>query len=164
MYKITAELRKKLKKPLGKILKDADLRKIRKNGKKITAIGDRTAITFIKEGIFPDIYVYDCKEKRKRIHEKDLKILDMIPYEKIEIKNKRGTIQEEIWAVFEEAKKRKTKIRVSGEEDLLAIPAIIMLDGTVYYGQAGKGIIEVAITKKTKKDAEKILEQMKVIV
>lgn len=80
------------------------------------------------------------------------------------MKNRRGTIQEEIWAALEEAKKRKTKIRVSGEEDLLAIPSAIVLDGIMYYGQSGRGIVEVPITKKLKNDAKKMLEQMKVIV
>lgn len=65
MYKITAELRKKLKKPLGKILKERDLGKIGRNREKIIAVGDRTAITFIKEGIFP-IFTFMTAGKREK--------------------------------------------------------------------------------------------------
>lgn len=149
-----------LKKPLGRITQG----EIRKKTQKIIAVGDRTAISLIKSGILPDLLVYDGKEKRKKIRKTERALLDAVPFKTIRVRNGAGTIQEEVWAALAEAKSGRTKIFVEGEEDLITIPAIIVMDGILYYGQPNKGIVCVPITKKAKIHAKKILDQMKVIV
>ena len=163
MYKITQELKKILRKPLGIVLNESELWKLNMYGKKI-AVGDKTSLIFIKHGILPDVYIYDGKIMRKKISKKEKNILDSMLVKTIKIKNPPGMIQEDAWIAIEEAKKEKTKIFVEGEEDLLVLPAVILLEGTVYYGQPNKGVVAIHINKETKKVAKKILEQMKVVL
>jgi len=156
--KITAKLRKELKKPFGKVLG-----KIRKH-KKIITVGDYCSKKAFEENVIPDLIIYDGKIKRKSAPNTK-KALDKIERKTIEIENKAGTISDEAWIAIEIGLREKTKIRVKGEEDLLVIPCIDLAKEktAIYYGQPDKGIVEVIVTKQTKQKIKEIIEEMEVI-
>ncbi|MBI4226334.1 DUF359 domain-containing protein, partial [Candidatus Roizmanbacteria bacterium] len=57
--------------------------------------------------------------------------------------------------------KRKQLIIIKGEEDLLALPAILLapLHSLVLYGQIDLGVVIVEVTVKKKKEVEKLLKK-----
>lgn len=50
---------------------------------------------------------------------------------------------------------------VDGEEDLLALPAIVHapIGGVVYYGQPQQGLVEVMVTEEKKREVLALLKQ-----
>ena len=59
------------------------------------------------------------------------------------------------------AKRKKSLILVKGEEDLLALPAILFapLDAVVLYGQIDMGVVMVEVTEERKKEVKRILRK-----
>jgi len=162
MRKISSNLRRKLKKPLGKIAKQD---KIRTRGKIIT-VGDMASYELASRGSIPDLIIYDKKVRRKPVVKKISKFLDSIKCDTIFLRNPRGTISEEAWIAIEEGLKRKSKIVVSGEEDLLVLPAVMLAKNgsIVLYGQPGRGMVLIKINNKKKKQIKDLLDEMEVIV
>lgn len=159
-YILTAEARRLLKKPLVRPKKALPKRV---NGRLIT-IGDACSYNFIKQGIIPDLIVYDCKEKRRRAAAEKLNAIGRVKCDEITVKNPRSTIQDEAWVAIELGMHRRTKIKVIGEEDLLAVPAILLAPekASVCYGQPNNGIVIIESNKKTKTKVQKILAKMEV--
>jgi len=65
------------------------------------------------------------------------------------------------WASHPE---EKLVLAISGEEDLLALPAIAYapVGAVVYYGQPGKGVVEVVITAEKRNQAIALLTKFSV--
>jgi hypothetical protein len=53
---------------------------------------------------------------------------------------------------------------VSGEEDLLTLPAVLLAKNgsRVFYGQPGKGMVLIEVNAKTKKKVKKLVDEMEV--
>jgi len=158
--RITPELRKELKKPFGKI------RRIKKNEqfKKLVAVGDTAAYAFIKQGITPHLIIYDGKELRKKASKESQNAIKGVKADIIEVNNPAGTIQEEVWTAVYFGLKKRTKIRVRGEEDLLVIPVVKMAKKgtTVCYGQPRKGLVFLEVTETAKNRIDKLINRMEV--
>jgi len=159
--KLSEELRKKLKAPLGKLVKNKDLEKFfrslkiekEKKKMKIIAVGDVTGKKAIEAGIIPDLWIYDGKEMRKKVRWK-------IPLPTHYAKNPRGKITESLQAAIDAASKEKSsRIFVDGEEDLATLYCLLKLKGLVLYGQPGKGIVAVKPSKKTLQKIKSILNE-----
>ncbi len=157
MKRITDDLRKELKKPLGKIyreLKDMDLR-----ADSTVTVGDRVTQDFIKSGEIPRMAVVDGMIERKRTN---------IKFEgfqkKIKVANKRSTISDDAIDAIKEAfqKDLKTIIEVDGEEDLLTLAVIkeAPIGYKVIYGQPREGAVLVEVTDKEKKKVIDIISRM----
>ena len=163
MRKIDNRLRSKLKKPLGKVYKN--ISGFRKKGK-IIAVGDIASYELIKNKIRPDLIIYDKKVKRKPVSKKVKNLLDSVRCDVFCLKNPRGRIEEEAWIVIEEALKRKSKIVVSGEEDLLVLPSTMLAKNgsIVFYGQPNKGIVLIRVNDKSKRKIKRLVDEMEVVV
>jgi hypothetical protein len=78
--------------------------------------------------------------------------------------NSPGTITKEAWLAVKEAIEGKQSIRivVDGEEDLLALVALLHapLNGLIVYGQPREGIVAIKVTQQKKREARRILEAM----
>ncbi len=166
MLKLTEELRRELKKPYGKVFLYA------KNVRKPDAcVGDVVSYTFLSAKLFPKIIVFDGKSERKPFNKiKELEDLSS-DYIKIKAKNPSSTITINVIEKIEEAinlieKGNKVKIFVEGEEDLTLMPLLcaLKLGSTVVYGQPGKGIVEVEVTREKKLLILYLLEQMEKVV
>jgi uncharacterized protein (UPF0218 family) len=161
LYKIDEKLRNELKKPLGNLIEDSavDLEIVQLRSKVIISVGDRTTERFKENGIKPKIEIVDGKEKRQSriLPEDDIDI-------KISVKNPQGTITDDSIEAIKCAIniKKRTRIIVEGEEDLLAIPCIINSKNgwVIAYGQPNEGMVLVKIEDKIRNLAKSYLNRM----
>lgn len=164
LFKLPQNLRPKLRKPLGKLFKNEDVNKIRKELELtnfVVTVGDATTERIHELGVKPKIQVVDLKEKRMK------RVEPIANYDKlICTKNPAGNISEESLKVIKQAIKSEKSVRilVDGEEDLLALPLIALLpdNALLAYGQPSKGLVIVSISEGKRKMAKDILKQMKI--
>jgi uncharacterized protein (UPF0218 family) len=165
--KINKYLRRRLKEPLGNLLSGSQkeinqqLKKlILTKPKKIICVGDAVSRRFTKLGLPTSIKVIDNKEMRRKVKPFIYKTETVF-----KVKNSKGTIDLAAWQALKDAlKKDDALIIVDGEEDLLALPAIISApEGSlIFYGQPKKGIVSIKVNKKKKNEAKEILNMMKI--
>jgi len=165
-------LREELRKPLGKIFKNEKslLRCIdpacRQAGTSkhvlIIAIGDIIVDSLLKSGIDPDVKIIDFRSRRKRT---DLFVKLKHIQKGPSLYNNPGTINFKTAEIIKEKiklalyKKQRSWIVIEGEEDLLALPAILYapLNSLVLYGHWQLGIIVVEVDEKMKDKVKNIL-------
>lgn len=168
-YRLTPELRKKLKKPIGALIRGSlneTMRKLKdlvekENPPMIISVGDSVSKNLARNNMFPKLCIVDNKVMRKRIQPIALKA-DKTLY----VKNPSATITGEALATIQEALEhtRRVKIVVDGEEDLLAIAAVLYApeNSFVVYGQPLEGIVVVKVTQQKKKEVTKVLKAMEI--
>lgn len=168
-YRLTDELRTKLKKPLGRLIRgqpNETMKRLsnvidREKPAKILAIGDTVTLSMAKHGVSADVYVVDNKVMRKPISPVSLETGDVV-----HVRNPPGTITPEAWEAIQKAAKQSSiiKIVVEGEEDLLTLPAIIHApEGSiVVYGQPNVGIVLVRVTARKKRETRALVEALTV--
>ena len=160
---LTEELRGKLKAPLGMVIHQGPnlieevKRLLDSNPPRIIAIGDATSRTLSKLRV--DVRVVDGREMRRptAIEEPTVRHL-------FKVRNPPGAIEEEAWnAVKEAIAEGDALVIVDGEEDLLALPAILEAPckSLVFYGQPHVGIVVVDVDERAKEKAERLLKSMK---
>lgn len=79
------------------------------------------------------------------------------------VRNPAGVITQEAWDTIKEAlRQREAVIFVDGEEDLLAIPAIIESpeNSFIAYGQPSEGLVVVTSTAATKAEVKQMVDRM----
>lgn len=157
------ELRGSMRIPLGIIMKNEHetLQHITKtNPAVVITVGDIVTASLKKKGFIPDITITDGKSRRANLS--DEKSKKMRTYY-----NAPGTIQNTAVVGFKQKlttflnKFQKTALVIKGEEDLLALPAILLapLGAFVLYGQFNQGIVITEVTEDTKKLVKKLLLQ-----
>lgn len=165
---LTPGLRRKLKKPLG-ILLHGSLEDIihvlttlieKEQPTKIVAVGDQVSQDLTNYHLMPDVLIVD-----NRIMRKEIRPISATADQIISVKNLPGTISDEAWLATKAAmaNKRRTKIVVDGEEDLLTLVAVLTApeNSLVIYGQPQKGVVAVKATSKMKEKVKEIVEAMK---
>ncbi len=163
-YRLPEEMRAELAKPLGRLFKPADisaqsfLDALDKSSFVVT-VGDRVTETVARLGRTPDVQIVDSLENRKPRQLPDVSFVTGF-----QVKNPPGGISPaavDIIRLAMEAEK-PARLLVDGEEDLLAIPAIILApDGTsLFYGQPGKGIVLVKADAAAKQRSRALLSRM----
>lgn len=151
--------------PIGKVA--TDMQDVIDNyGRKtlFLAIGDVVATSLLQLGRQADVSVIDGKTRRQAFIPVGIFSSET---ERHAANNKAGTIERKAVKVVHTAiqaylhTQRKQLITVAGEEDLLAIPAILLapLRAIVLYGQFGKGIVVGEVTEETKKTAYDLLRK-----
>lgn len=167
---LTPRLRQELKNPLGTLLKgppEQTMKRftelvLKEKPKYIISVGDIVSQNMLKHGIQPQIIIVDNKVMR----EKSEPIKTTVG-KKVSVKNPAGTLAPETWAVINRALEHKqpTQVLVDGEEDLLALVAVLEApEGSfVVYGQPHEGVVAVAVDKKTKERVQKIVDSMESI-
>ena len=161
-------LRPVLQKPLGMIFKDEKSLLQCINTSKhimIIAVGDIIVDSLLKTGIDPDVKIIDFKSRRKKRTDLFAKLQHV--QKGPSLINKPGTINLKTAEVIGEKiklslnKKTKSWIIVEGEEDLLALPAILFapLNSLVLYGHWQHGIIAVAVDEEIKNKVRKIIKK-----
>ena len=149
---MTNELRKTLGKSLGLPIfgnKAAVAKKFEKQRKKFTKI--ITVGDYCSSALASDVKIFDGKTQRNKQFSLQ-KYSFLFP-------NPPASINRRAWHVLEEAINQNKNVYVKGEEDLLAIPAILLSEpGTaVIYGIPEKGICLIEGSDEIKKNIEKIL-------
>ncbi|MCK4498127.1 GTP-dependent dephospho-CoA kinase family protein [Candidatus Bathyarchaeota archaeon] len=167
MRRLTPQQRKKLKKPLGLLYKASSGSTIEALNKLIheethttlVSVGDYITEYLFNHNIKPDLFIVDDRIMRKQIPpiKADADVV-------IKVKNPPGTITDQAWSAIEKASNscRRTKIHVDGEEDLLALVAILTvpLNSIVLYGQPLQGVVVVRVTTEIRERVERIVEAM----
>ncbi|OGG03128.1 hypothetical protein A2W14_04645 [Candidatus Gottesmanbacteria bacterium RBG_16_37_8] len=181
--KIDEKLRQKLKKPLGILIGgEADiikemLKKILQNNQNnlIISVGDEITGYLNKLGEQADISIVDFYINRIKIHENltDLKFARKFLEAKytdkvINTVNPAGNITSQavkavkrgLTALIKDGRKRV--IIVEGEEDLIALPAILLapLNTLVLYGQPDEGVVAVEVTEEKKREIVEMIDKI----
>lgn len=168
MLILKKDMRSEFKKPIGTLYPSVSHAKdsIESKGDKslLISIGDVTTRRMLEEGIIPDLGIVDNMiEREPSKHE--------ICYDNVTLKTKNppGTITDQLWKTIKEGFSLVEKagynvlIIVEGEEDLSAIPCIVMAPAgsLIFYGQPGEGVVlcEVDKTKEKAQDLIKKLEE-----
>jgi len=160
-------LRPTLQKPLGLVFKE--VYKVIKfikfiNPMRIIAVGDIIADCLLKSNIDPDVKIIDFRSRRQPIINPKSKTQIS---NQIQNPNKPGTINLKTAEIIKEKiklalyKNQKSWITVNGEEDLLALPAILFapLNSLVLYGHWQLGIIAIKVDEKIKNKVKNIINK-----
>lgn len=127
---------------------------------KIVTVGDIVSQDLACNFLQPDILIVDNRVMRKAISP-----ISATAGQILAVKNPPGTITDQAWEAVMEATKgsQRAKIVVDGEEDLLALPAIIgSPDGSlVLYGQPYEGVVVIEVTEAMKRRVREIVNAMK---
>ncbi|MCX8188848.1 MAG: GTP-dependent dephospho-CoA kinase family protein [Nitrososphaeria archaeon] len=161
---LNENLAQELKKPLGLLIKNDSYKVQRvlsriRDCKLLVSVGDATLDFLLSINIVPDIQIVDIKEKRLPRNVPK-------PAHKVEfhVSNPRGCITEESIEAFKASlcSNKPVRILVDGEEDLLALVAIIFSPkgSCVLYGQPDEGLVIVDVEERVKEFCEKIFSSM----
>ena len=158
-------LRPELGKPMGTVLiGDAIGSSIEAHRKDvIVTAGDITTKTLLTAGVIPSLSIVDFQVERKPYPELYGRFAALNIF-RILVPSGPGFIAKEAIVVIQKWSlhpEEKIVLAVSGEEDLLALPAVAYgpIGAVVYYGQPGKGLVEVIITPEKQSEAKKLLNK-----
>jgi uncharacterized protein (UPF0218 family) len=166
-YTLTSELRWKLKKPIGTLIRGSftetmnELKDMaaREKPTVIISVGDTVSKNLAQSHILPRLSIVDNKCMRRSIQP-----ITLATEKIIQVRNPRGTITEEAIAAIQEGLKGdgRVKIAVLGEEDLLALIAVLYApeNAFVVYGQPYEGVVVVKVTPEKRAEIAGILEDM----
>jgi len=157
------ELKERVRKPLGRLIHGTSgetssilIDELRKVSGKIIAVGDRVSRELSALGVRVDVYVVD-----DRIERQNVEPFTMRGAVELRCENEPGTISEDAYAAIRDAvnMNEPVVVRVRGEEDLLALVAIIEapIGSLVIYGQPRMGVVLVDVDEKAKQNALSIL-------
>jgi uncharacterized protein (UPF0218 family) len=160
-------LRSKLKEPLDLLVDEKELLKILKSEKYIVSVGDQVTYTLIKNHIKPLLCIVDFKIKRNNCCNEIKNLIQSFGKKTVIIENPPKCISNDLWNEISNAyknieKKDTLRIEIEGEEDLAALPAILLAprDVTIIYGLPNKGVVVVKANEKNKKKVKEILDKM----
>lgn len=166
MLILKKDMRSEFKKPIGTLfptISDAKESIDKKEEKGLLiSIGDVTTRNMLDEGIIPDVGIVDNLIEREP---SDYEIC----YDNVTLKTKNppGTITDQMWKTIKEGFSLVEKagynvlIVVDGEEDLSAIPCIVMAPkgSIIFYGQPGEGVVLCEVDK-IKEKAEDLIKKL----
>lgn len=164
-YILPDALRPALAAPFGPIHDSGEaLRKVA--GRIVIAVGDVVTQTFLDGGVVPKLMVIDGFTKRGAVVENALQGLPSHGVKRVTVTNPPAVITQQLIAEMDRAIRGKgtTVITVKGEEDLAALPAMIIAPegAAVAYGQPDRGVVIVIVTPVVRERAKTILNQMEV--
>lgn len=161
------EVKKLLKKPAGQLI-SGDPDEVAKKIKEIievekplavVAVGDYTSRKLRDAEAKVSIYVIDGKTERR-----PSTIFDTAGFKVIRCRNESGTLDPDACSKLHELLAKKlvenVVLAVEGEEDLLALAAIVSApEGSmIIYGQPGAGSVIIRVNREQKEKALNILE------
>jgi len=159
------DLKEELRKPLG-ILYTGDVyessRKAvdeikKRNPRKIITVGDITTRYFVLHNMKPDVVIIDNRFERVPFRER----IDLAQYKIVRIVNPAGSITPEAaTAVFRAINaEEKVAVIVEGEEDLLALPALLAAgeNDVIAYGQPKQGCVVIYVNEEKKNNILNLL-------
>ncbi|MBS3778571.1 MAG: DUF359 domain-containing protein [Candidatus Thermoplasmatota archaeon] len=165
-YQLPQSLREALKQPLGTLVNEKQLLEYIQNTKtKIVSVGDLVTLTLLTHDISPLFCIIDDHTRRHDLNKRKVDQIHEFGSKKITVDNPAGVITEELWDTINQLYENKTDdvlLCVNGEEDLAALPAIILApsDVTIIYGMPDKGVVAVPATEHHKKKVKDILAKM----
>lgn len=130
----------------------------------LICVGDVVSYHFELAGRVPDIAVIDGRTKRSAVDPEIESVLEESDAERIRSTNPPGTLTVSLVEALATALERSSPVQivVDGEEDLAAIPAILLAppDATIVYGQPGEGMVRVVPSADARERARALLGRM----
>jgi uncharacterized protein (UPF0218 family) len=166
-YMLTPELRKRLKQPIGTLIRgsfDETMKRFKDMVEKekpsvVISVGDTVSRNSVKNHIFPQLSIVDNRVMRRNVQP-----VPFMDEKVIRVKNLPGTITEEALKAIQEALRSDCRVKmvVDGEEDLLALIAVLYAPENSYviYGQPYEGIVVIKVTPEKKAEVAGILKTM----
>ncbi len=152
-------LRDDLKPPLGPVFVDAEPL-LAAAGEPMVAVGDVVTAHLVEAGRPPDLAVVDERTEREPV---DDAVAASVPEPDASVENPAAAVTSELVAAMREglAAERPYTLLVDGEEDLAALPAILLVPvgGSVVYGQPGEGMVLVDVDAEAKAGVRGLLER-----
>ena len=157
-------LRTELKRPLGILLKDVDATKenILENipsNSFIISVGDATTEKLIKYEIIPSVQIVDGLEKRAKREPPAVSVKTSFS-----CSNPAAEITSDSIDAIKKALQSPKPVRiiVTGEEDLLVLPACVFApeNSVVLYGQPNEGLVIVKVSSQIRNKAQSIMDSM----
>ncbi len=176
MFKLPDALRAELARPMGKVLTTSEALDVAR-GRLLIAVGDVCSERFLEAGRAPDVIVADWRTQRTadlhRFRERATREPDVL---RVRVKNPPGVITEPLWDAIVTAVgaatapvRRRTLVEVDGEEDLAALPALLLAPegAVVAYGQPpvhgyAEGVVTVIVAPDVRRHVRSILERFEV--
>nr|WP_075937226.1 GTP-dependent dephospho-CoA kinase family protein [Salella cibi] len=158
LLELPADLRSELKDPLGPIYQDAD-ELLAAAGEPVVAVGDIVTYHLLEAGYYPALALVDGKTKRERVRESVREATTGFDA-RIELESPAGALSEAILEVLTAERDGPTLVEVLGEEDLAALPAVLVLpDGaSVVYGQPDEGMVLATVTPELREQVRELLD------
>jgi uncharacterized protein (UPF0218 family) len=166
-YSLTPELRRKLKDPLGTLIRGPFIETMGKFKEMvdkekptcIISVGDTVSKNLQDNHVFPQLLIVDNLAMRKSIQP-----ISLTANRTVHVKNPRATITEDAVSAIRDSLRTRgsIKIVIDGEEDLLTLIAILYApeNAFVVYGQPYEGIVVVKVTQAKKAEMTEILKTM----
>ncbi len=173
ILELPAEVRHILRKPLGKVIQGTEetiletAQKAKKYLEKqqpfmLISVGDIATESLEKAGVNIDFSIIDFKTQRNKSVSKN--IIQGKKY-----KNKAGTISGKVTHIFINklekffSNKDAQRLMISGEEDLIALPAILLapLGSMIVYGQFELGLVIVEVSEEMKEQIVEIVKKFR---
>lgn len=163
-FRLPEQLRSSLAEPLGRVytakeVGGPEFEALVKEASMVVTVGDRVTDTLEDAGRTPDVQVVDGIERRGR------RGMPKAPYATlVKVKNPPGTLTlgalEGVRKAFRG--KKPARVQVDGEEDLMAMPAIVAAptSAVVFYGQPGVGVVAVKSNAASKSRSRGVLAKM----
>lgn len=165
MYQLPPSLREVLAKPFGPVHTTGEaLRKVQ--GRMVISVGDVVTRMFLDADVLPKLMLVDGVTQRGTRIADALVNLPTHGVRTVKVENPPARITHALIAAMDAGLKGKgsTLVHVIGEEDLAALPAMIMapLGAAVCYGQPREGVVVVIVTPFVQDRAKELLQQMEV--
>ena len=156
------ELRGELKEPMGALYTDPAAL-LADAGEPLVAVGDMVTYHLLEAGRVPDLALVDEKTKRAAV---DDAVADAITgFDRtVAVDNPAGTLTRELLAAMRDGldSDATTLIDVEGEEDLAALPAVLVVPepASVVYGQPDEGMVLVTPDGAVRERVRSLLSRM----
>ncbi|MFB6177726.1 MAG: GTP-dependent dephospho-CoA kinase family protein [Halobaculum sp.] len=162
LLELPASLRSAFKTPLGAVYTDPE-ELLAEGGEPVIAVGDVVTYHLRTAGHDPAVAVLDGKTKRDDVSEEVEAVLSDRAA-RVPVENPQATLTEELLSALRSAVDDESSVvlHVEGEEDLAALPAILVapVGASVVYGQPDEGMVLVSVTEDAKAEARALLERM----
>ncbi len=164
MLQLPDDLRSAFKDPLGPVYTSPETL-LTDAGEPLVTVGDVVTFHLRESGYDPAVAVIDGRTKRERVTPEIAAALADIDRVTWQVENPPGTLTEALLDAVREALAADfpAVIRVEGEEDLAALPAIVAtpIGGSVVYGQPDEGMVLVNVTPEAKAKARSLMDRMR---
>ncbi|MFB6302177.1 MAG: GTP-dependent dephospho-CoA kinase family protein [Haloferacaceae archaeon] len=161
MLRLPDSLREAFKEPLGPVYTDVDAL-LADAGEPVVTVGDVVTYHLLSHGYEPAVAVVDARTERRPVRPEVRRVAVADPDRTVQ--NEPGMLSRDLLVAIREAVDGDGPIvlRVEGEEDLAALPAILAAPegASVVYGQPGEGMVLVTVDPAARERARSLLARM----
>lgn len=157
-------LRSELKDPFGPVSTDTAA-VLEAAGTPLLTVGDIVTFHTLRAGEIPDVAFVDERTERAAVDDEVREGIDPDRFDRVvTVDNPPATLTAALLDALAEAldTEARTLVRVDGEEDLAALPAIAAAPegASVLYGQPGEGVVHVTVDDEVRTRVVTLMAQM----